>query len=145
MNKRWLVVAESARAKIYTQAVAGASLEEVEDLAHSASRLHDRDLVSDGPGRSFDSAGQGRHAMEPGVQPQRHEAEVFARQIAARLKAASAGGEFEELVIAAPPKFLGLLREHLGSTTQAKLTQTIDKNLIRSTPAELVRHLEQPA
>lgn len=145
MKKRWLLVAESARARIYSQVVGDDSLGEVEDLTHPESRLHDRDLVSDGPGRAFDSAGQGRHAMEPGVHMHQHEAQVFARRIATHLQSACAEGAFDELVIAAPPKFLGLLREQLSPTIRSRLTNTIHKNLIRSTPAELARHLAEQA
>lgn len=42
-------------------------MEELEGLKHPASRAHERDLISDRPGRSFDSFGSGRHAMEEEV------------------------------------------------------------------------------
>jgi protein required for attachment to host cells len=96
-------------------------LQEVEDLVHGAARTRARDLSADRPGRSFDSHGQGRHAMEPETDAKRHEAEVFAKQVADRIERARIEDEFDELVLIAAPEFLGLLRKSLSTTTDGLL------------------------
>jgi hypothetical protein len=74
MATKWVVVAESSRVLAFQQA--GLAMEELEGLMHPASRAHERDLISDRPGRSFDSFGSGRHAMEEEVSLKQREAIV---------------------------------------------------------------------
>ena len=69
MKSTWIVVAESARARIFTMSGIGGKLQEITDLSHPESRLHDTELSSDLPGRTFDIQGQGRHGMEPATDP----------------------------------------------------------------------------
>jgi protein required for attachment to host cells len=52
MATKWVVVAESSRARIFAFLQAGLAMEELEGLTHPASRAHERDLISDRPGRS---------------------------------------------------------------------------------------------
>ena len=62
--KRWLVVAESARARICALDGYNNVVREIEDLVQPAARLRGAELTTDREGRSFDSAGQGRHRVE---------------------------------------------------------------------------------
>ncbi|MGH8613607.1 MAG: host attachment protein [Gammaproteobacteria bacterium] len=72
------------------------NLREMEGLFHAAARTYARDLTSERPGRSFDS--HGRHAMEPETDAKRHEAKVFAKEVAERIERARMEGELDELV-----------------------------------------------
>ena len=47
MATKWVVVAESSRARIFVFQQAGLTMEELEGLTHPASRAHERDLISD--------------------------------------------------------------------------------------------------
>lgn len=141
MKKTWVVVADSSRAKIYQIDGARGPLEEVEALVHPEARVHDQQLTSDLPGRTFDSNGQGRHAMEPPTTPKENEAMVFAREVCNRVKAARVSGEAESFIIAAAPSFLGLIRNTLDAATKARVTMEIDKNLVRMKPDEIRSHL----
>ena len=130
MPNTWVVVADSTRARILT--LEQRALTELEDLVHPASRTADHDLVSDRGGRTFDSSRQGgRHTMEPQHTPKEVEVEAFARELAQRLHAARARGEFDELILIAAPQFLGQLSAHLDEVTQRLVTRRIDKNLAR--------------
>lgn len=60
----WVIVANSTYAKIY-KAESNKSLKEISRFEHPASRLHEQDLVSSKPGRTFESVGPARHAVEP--------------------------------------------------------------------------------
>ena len=140
-NKYWIVVAESSYARIFRCDQPGAALEEETALVHPESRLHAQDLHSDLPGRAFDSGGEGRHAMSPDTDPKRHEAEVFARELIAHIESARTSGRFEQLILAASPAFLGLLRERMSSALRQRVIHTLSKNLVHEDKATITRKL----
>ena len=82
MSRKWVVVADQSRARIFTVDDAHGPLLQVDELEHPEARKREQELMSDRPGRSFDSAGQGRHAMGTSVEPKKEEAVRFAKQIA---------------------------------------------------------------
>ena len=66
----WVVVADEFRATIYARDKKYSPMQEVQSLQNDTAREKGSDLESDRSGRSFDSAGQDRHAMgsgEPGT------------------------------------------------------------------------------
>lgn len=143
-NTIWVVVADSSRARVFkTDNALGAPLQELESLAHPAARLRGQELSSDEPGRAFDRAGQGRHAMEQNVDVRENEALKFARQIADYLEAAESEHKFSKLALVAPPKFLGHLRQNLSARLAGRITTEIDKNLVQQTPDDIRRHLPE--
>lgn len=141
MKTTWIVVAESARARIFTMSGTRGKLREVADLSHPESRLHDTELSSDVPGRSFDSHGQGRHGMEQATDPQEREAQVFAAQIAEHVHRGQREEGFDSLVLVAPPKFLGRLRAELSKSAQDALVAELAKNLVETDGKTLERHI----
>lgn len=132
MKQTWIVVAESARARILATLEAGGKLRELADLTHPESRLHDRELTSDLPGRAFDSHGEGRHGMEPSTSPREHEVRSFAAEIAAYLERGRHEGSYDRLVLVAPPRFLGLLRAELTDACRESVIGELDKNLVQA-------------
>ena len=63
MKRRWVLVADKSKARIFTvEDPRGALLDETV-LEHPEARYREQTLTSDRQGRSFDSKGQGRHAM----------------------------------------------------------------------------------
>lgn len=140
-NKYWVVVAESSHARIFHCSKEGAALEEETALVHPESRLHAQDIHSDLPGRAFDSGGEGRHAMSPDTDPKRHEAEVFARELIAHIENARSTSKFDQLILAASPAFLGLLRERMSSALRQRVIHTLSKNLVHENDAVITRQL----
>lgn len=143
MEKTWIVVADASRARLLVRTGKGGSLEEPEDLVHPEGRMPDRDIVSDRPGRSFDSAGEGRHAMEPRTDPGQEAAQEFAREVADVLEGHRAKGDFQRLILIAAPRFLGMLRDHLGKDTRRLVDGELDKDLVRADLEEILRHLPE--
>ena len=139
----WIVVAESARARIGSASGTKGKLREVADLSHPESRLHDRELTSDGLGRAFDSHGQGRHSMEPATDPQDREAQAFAVEVARQVNRGRHEASFDSLVLMAPPKFLGRLRAELSKPARSALLAELDKNLVEADAKTLQRHLSE--
>lgn len=135
MKQKWIVVAESSRARIFAVDSKNQPLIEIDDLVNLASRSMNHDLVSDRPGRN--ARGSSQHALEPHTDPQKLEAQKFAQSISERLEAGRVGGDFNDLVIVAPSGFMGLLRQQIGHTTQKLISHTLTKNLIQKSEAQI--------
>ncbi len=140
MSKKWVVVADQSKARIFTVDDPRGPLLQVDELEHPEARKREQELISDRPGRSFDSAGQGRHAMGTSVEPKKEEAVRFAKQVADYLQAAHHEGRFNRLLLVAGPPLLGLLRDKLKSLSGANISE-IDKNLGQYEAPEIRSHL----
>ena len=138
MSGTWILVAESSRAKLYRADNRKSPISEIEALENPAGRLHEGDLVSDRPGSDGGSVGQGRRVLDDKTTARQQEHISFAKQLAERLNAARTEGEFSRLVLAAPPAFLGLLRDNLGKEVMYMVYAQVDKNLVQQ-PAEALR------
>lgn len=141
MSRAWIIVADTARARIFSSEKDTGSLNEIETLAHPESRIHEQELTSDLPGRAFDSQGAGRHAMGQDVDPKKHEAIVFAKTVADHLDAARKQGKYHQLVIVAAPAMLGLIRDNMSKDTQKLVIEEINKNLAQHTTEDIRQHL----
>jgi protein required for attachment to host cells len=115
----FVLVADASRARLFRRDVGTGRLDLVEELEHPLSRARNRDLMADKPGRAFTSGGMSsaRSGIEYRTDPQQVEAEKFARELGDKLAASFDAHAFDALVIAAPPKFLGLLRHALATHT----------------------------
>ncbi|MFY0990762.1 host attachment protein [Halomonas sp. C05BenzN] len=130
METTWVVIADQTRARIFAMPRPRAALEELDDLVNPEGRLHDQDLNSDRPGRAFDSKGLGRHAMGKHHSPKEQEAIRFAHAIGEHLAEGLQRGDFGQLVVSAPPRFLGLLREALPEGVVNRIVLDLDKDLV---------------
>lgn len=137
MSKIWIVVADSVYARFFAADSRIGPITEFKDLVHPEARLKNGELRSDAGGRTFDSAGQGRHAKSQRVEPREEEAQRFAREVGRALETAAQAGEYERLVLVAPPKFLGLLRTCIGSRVQGVVTTELGKDLVHHTPEQI--------
>lgn len=141
MAGTWIVVADSARARIFTPIRQGQALELVHERLHPGSRAHERELTTDRPGRTFDSEGPGRHAMSETVSPKEHEAWKLCHQLVEDIETARAQGRFDRLVLVAGPSFLGQLRKTLSDPAARLIANTVNKNLAQMEPPDILRHL----
>ncbi len=91
--------------------------------------LKDGDMKSDAPGRSFSSVGSHRSAIEETDYHQQEE-DRFAADTAALLAKRAQRNEFEELIIVAPPRTLGELRQHYDKAVEGKIVAEVDKDLV---------------
>ena len=114
-NARCYVVAgDSAEARIFlTQSRFGAWTE-IATLTNPEATKREQDLLTDKPGRVFDSFGKGRHSMAPGESGRQHEKHRFAHEVARALGKRMLAGDFSRLVLIAEPTFLGYLRQELS-------------------------------
>lgn len=103
---------------------------------------YDRDQASDAPGRSINSVGSQRSAME---QTNFHELEEirFAVEATELLKRRALSNEFEKLIVVAPPAALGEMRKHYHKEVQSRLVGEIAKDLANHPVPEIEKIITQ--
>ncbi len=141
-TRTWILIADGARGKVLLHEGPGRGLRALEGLDFSEDVPPTRDIDADRPGRSFDSHGEGRHAMEPPSDPHRQRKEAFARRLAEVLVQGCRRNDFDQLVVVAPPSALGDLRNALAPEVKARVKAELPKDLTRTDMTELPRHLE---
>jgi protein required for attachment to host cells len=140
----YVLVADGARARLYANHGVGKGLQPVSGATHKADlHHHDREILSDKPGRAFSSVGSGRSAMEPHTDWHRFEKHKFAREMAKVLDAAAANKAFDRLILIAPPATLGDLRTELGDAARKLVSAELAKDLTRHAEQELPQHLSE--
>jgi protein required for attachment to host cells len=141
----WVLVADASRADIYIRHKRHGPLEAVQCLTEPQARSKEHDLVADGPGSTFDSAGKGRHAMEPDHTEKEHLRTVFARRICHVLESARKADQFKRLIIVAAPGMLGELRSHLDAATSKLVAGEFAKEMSGHEPEAIVSLIDEQA
>ncbi len=148
----WILIADGAKARVLEHDSRERTLSPAFPHEFFGSTAQSKEIASDRPGRSFDSAGRGqpgdvgtghhRHAMEPRTDPQRHAEYAFARDLAHHLEHAAAENRFRNLVLVAAPKTLGDLRQILPDTVKKMVVAEVDKDLTNIPERDLPKHLK---
>ncbi|HAC58905.1 host attachment protein [Parvibaculum sp.] len=102
-----------------------------------------REQGTDKPGRTFESVGNRRSAYEPPADWHEQAKRDFAREIAGLLKEKSRNGDFDKLILVAPPEMLGNLRPLLSPETKEKLLGEVNKDYTQLTPREIKEQLSE--
>jgi protein required for attachment to host cells len=89
-------------------------------------------------GRAFDSAGSARHAIEPHIDERVKEKQDFISEVMGYLEKLFADHQYKHLVIIAPPKVLGFIRNHISKQLKEMLVLEIDKDFTHE-PAEHIQ------
>ena len=139
----WVLVADGARARLLTRTMKTEPLVPALDHEFIGSNIPSREINADRPGRSFDSAGDSRHAMEPPTDPKRKRKADFAKELAALLDAEAKRGSFDQLVVVAPPQALGDLRAEFSEAVQERLVEENNKDLGEAPVDELAARLDE--
>jgi protein required for attachment to host cells len=150
MTANWIVSANASRARIFAQETATGPLREVSDMINDEVRLRmvessESDKLGPTSGtRSMHNTGGAvpNKQYEPPQTPDKHAAELFARDIVAYLQQAQQQGKFRELSLVVSPKFLGMLRMQMTPQLQSVVKIEIDKDYTQTGPDELRRHIE---
>ena len=145
-----VVVADRGEARFYDYE-ADNSLTQVGRLTDRKAHLHNRDFISDRPGRVFDHAATGggrrgaiaHHGTGKELTPLKLEAKKFAESICREIEAADQSKAFEQLVIMAEPSFLGLIREAMPEHLINKVVLQVHKDLVHSDDKAIMRHIDK--
>ena len=128
----WFLVADGRRARLLVEPRRGADLQQSWTEEISEEDTYD---PQDRPPRSFDRVGAGRHAMDKGRSLHEQEEHNFLKRIASKITDAEKHNGFVHLVIAAPPRALGMLRELLPENVRNRIRAEASKDVVgESTP-----------
>lgn len=141
MEPTWILVADEARARLFSADRPLGPLKEHEDLVNPPERLPEHELGTDDPGRNSSGGPAGGHRMEPRAEIRATYMRYFAQDIAHRLKQARVHGEMQRLYLVAAPHFLGELRSALDRSTSSCVVQSINKDLVGHRADDIRGHL----
>lgn len=136
----WVVVCDGAKALILENIGSKAKPNLKTKEIYEQEDLPTREIGTDAPGRAFQSVGSRRSALE---QTDWHEQEEhrFLRKLAGRLDAALVAGQTKSLVLVAPPRALGVMRQIYSNHVRNALQAEVDKDLIKLPVNEITKHL----
>jgi protein required for attachment to host cells len=138
--KLWYVIADGGRARFIEQDESGAFRTV---LSFVAAELHERshDLGRDRPARVKESANAARHAVAP--RRDLHEAakEDFIAIVSEKIASEHDGGQFDRLVLVAPPRVLTELKQKLSKPMAQLIVKDLQKDLTKVPDHELAGHL----
>jgi protein required for attachment to host cells len=98
------------------------------------------ELGTDAPGRAINSVDARRSSMEQTDWHDQAE-NAFLETLARRLNAAVEAGEARKLVVVAPPRALGVLRQAYSSNLRDAVHIELDKDLVKLPVHEIEKHL----
>ena len=144
-----IVVADQAEARFYDAEPPEKGLHASGRLRDPSARLHERDLVSDRPGRVFERAAVfgasrgavGHHDTGGERSARRYAAVAFARRIAIQLERAQREGRFDRIVLMANPRFLGMLRRVLPPRLVRCVVAEVPKDLVHQSDQVVSAHV----
>lgn len=138
----WFLVADAGTGKIFAgnRVLSEFAAVPFDDLKSLLPPEDERD--DDRPGRVYESANSGRHAVEPRTSPRRAEKQDAAQAIADFLLRKLQENAFSELVLIVPPRLLGDLHEVLPQEVRAKIVGEIGKDLTHLTTDQVRQHLQ---
>lgn len=135
----WILVADGARARLFeTQGAPGAPVGDA-IREWSGDRRRSGEIMADRPGRTFDSAGGGRHAKAPRTDARDVAEEAFLREVADYVSGNA--DAYDALILVAPAAAMGGLRKLLSKQAAARVADELVKDLTRETPPQLDGHL----
>jgi protein required for attachment to host cells len=142
-KRTWVLIADGGHAKVFQSEGHGSDLVPIEDMVFSADLPANRDILTDRPGRAFESQGRARHAKANPSDPHRELKRAFAKKLGGILEAKLAQKRFDRLVLVAPPAALGDLRDVLPKRVKAKVAAELAHDLVKTPHSELASHLRE--
>src|SRR5579863_1530020 len=137
--RAWVVACDGAKALIF-QNDGDAELPNLtllEEVSQDQPLTHS--LGAERPGRVYQSHGSARSAIEQTDWHGRNES-AFIAKVAEKLDHAVQKHSLKHLVVAAPPRALGVLREKMTPRVSALVLAEIGKDLAQLTTKEIERH-----
>jgi protein required for attachment to host cells len=133
-----VVVADGGTARFFTWPKLGAYLSEQKDLRMEVPPSEGERGPSP---RAQESVGRHRHRIERRLSAHEANEVKFLARVAERIDALADRYSAKSLILCAPPRALGILREALGGGGKAYVLSTIAKDLTKETPEQLDRRM----
>jgi protein required for attachment to host cells len=136
----WVVVCDGAKALILenTGDSKFPNLKTIEVFEHKSLATHE--LGTDAPGRSHSSVGHGRSAVQQTDWHDQEERE-FLVKLVKHLDTEVTAGKTKSLIVVAPPRALGVIRDAYPHGLRAAVRAEIDKDYVKLPVYEIEKHL----
>lgn len=129
MPTTWILVADQARARLFSLASDQGDPTEIAAFTNPEGRMRAHDLERGRHPRVHERLGEASHAIDPRSTPQRKSATRFAAQLRSMLEHAWADHACDSLALIAPPRFLGALNAALGKELRPHVVLEVAKDL----------------
>jgi protein required for attachment to host cells len=142
-QKLWYVIADGGKARFVERDKKGV----FRTVASFVStELHDRtsDLGRDKPPRAHESATATRHAIEPRRDLKEAAKADFVKLVAEQIDAEHGRGQFDRIMLVAPPGVLTELKENLSRPIAGLVVDDLQKDLTNIPDHQLADHLAVP-
>jgi protein required for attachment to host cells len=136
----WVVVCDGAKALVLENVgdEKFPNLKTKEVYEQDDPKTHE--LGTDAPGRAINSIDARRSAMEQTDWHAQAE-KAFLEKLVGRLNAAVEAGEMKQLILVAPPRALGVIRQAYSSNLRGAVHAEVDKDFVKLPVHEIERHL----
>jgi protein required for attachment to host cells len=141
MSKTWLLVADAAKARLFEMSKKGADLVEIACFTDPDGRSPGQHPKHGRLGRINESANSAHHAIEPHTSLRRKHASQFADLLCEAIRQGHIGNQYDHLVLMAPPRFLGVLRDRLDEQALKCVVGEVASDLLALSPSELRAYL----
>lgn len=141
-NTTWILVADGAHARLFCQEGAGAPIHEISD-GYEAPNLKAREADRDKPGRAADNSqmAPGRHAYESTTNPHDKQRHRLMAEVLDDLNRHAQKNDFDRLVVCAPAKAMGSVREQMPKPVAQKVMAEETKDYTGASETDLEKHL----
>jgi len=139
-TKLWYAIADGGRARFVERDEDG-DFRTVANFESTDLHARTRDLGTDRPTRVRDRVGGGRHSVEPRSDLKQQAKEDFLKTVADALAAEHARGQFDQLMLVAPPGVLTELKQKLAKPIADIVVKDLQKDLTKMPDHELPEHL----
>lgn len=140
MATTWIIAADESRARVLQVTGREQRLTEIEDLVNPAGRMQDKELQTDAEPRFNGRPGGGPGSDREAHGAVEHSVGVFAREVGRYLDKARMEHRYDQLVLVAPPKFLGALRKELDKEVEKLVADELPKDLAWFNAREIERY-----
>jgi len=164
MPTTWIIAANAGRVRFFAETDSNEALHELQDMVNPAAQLRTVDTETDrlGPTAAAGSghniggtqgvslshnaqAGAPNKQYQPAQTPQQHATDLFAKDVAEFLLKSHQEGSYQQLVLAASPEFLGVLRTKLNPAVQGLIKTEVNKDYTHSNGQQLREQLQAHA
>jgi protein required for attachment to host cells len=139
-TRTWIVIADGARAHILLNEGPDKGLSFVAGTDFRHATPPNREIYTERPGRTHESAGVSRSA-EDRNDAHAQQKEGFARTLITFLREKLSTKDFDRWVLVAPPEILSDFRQHLDPTLKEALAGELAKDLTKIPSDKLLAHL----
>ncbi len=147
-HRTWVAVVNRSRACFFERETRNGEVHTIHQITNPQGRVPVKELVSDRPGRSFDSgthgeSGGARHAYSSPVSPHDEAALKLVSKIVDYLEEGRVRNQYEHLILVAEPHFLGVLREAMGSPLSSLVSKEVHMDLTHLSNQELAQDISE--